>query len=104
MNITDDETRFLRQLGLQLRQERLKHNESQKIFAERLGISRQSYGKMEKGAPTIPIGYWLKAAILLGLFENWQELIKPRNTNLFDRLQQEQTERKRASKSERKGL
>ena len=101
MNINEDESRFLSQLGQQLRQERLKHNESQQLFAERLGISRQSYGKMEKGAATTPIGYWLKAATLLGLFENWQELIKPRNTNLFDRLLQEQTKRKRAGRSKK---
>lgn len=98
MNITDDEIRLLSQLGQLLRRERLKLNESQQLFAERLGVSRQTYSKMEKGAATTPVGYWLKAASMLGMFEAWQQLVKPRETNLFENLLNEQSRRRRAGK------
>lgn len=98
MNITDDEARLLSQLGQLLHRERLKLNESQQIFAERLGISRQTYSRMEKGAATTPIGYWLKASSMLGMFEAWQQLVKPSETNLFEKLLNEQSGRRRAGK------
>jgi len=49
-------------LGHRLRQSRIKHNESQLIFAQRIGVSRQTYAKMENGHLTTPIGLWINAS------------------------------------------
>ena len=52
-----DEQILLQALAERLRTARLQRNESQALFAERIGISRITYAKMEKGNPAIPIGY-----------------------------------------------
>ncbi|MDL1968834.1 MAG: helix-turn-helix domain-containing protein, partial [Deltaproteobacteria bacterium] len=40
---------LLLRLGERLKEARLARNESQELFAQRLGLTRQSYSKMEKG-------------------------------------------------------
>jgi len=42
---------LLLRLGERLKEARLARNESQELFAQRLGLTRQSYSKMEKGSP-----------------------------------------------------
>jgi transcriptional regulator with XRE-family HTH domain len=54
--------RGLYNLGLRLRAERLKRNESQSTFAARIGVSVPTLRKMEGGDPTVTIGKW--AAVL----------------------------------------
>jgi len=82
-------------LGSRLRQLRIQHDETQARFAERLGISRQTYAKLEAGNPTTPIGLWVKASQLLNRTDDWDALLKEK-ANLFeqyDRRQQSQRQR-----------
>lgn len=88
----------LRQLAQRLRQARLQRNESQEVFAARLGLSRQSYSKMENGAATTPIGVWLAASALLGRLTTWEGVLAEQE-NLFERFEQQKNVRKRARKT-----
>ena len=58
-----DET--LQKLGLRLRAERLRRDDTQAIFAARLGISVPTLRKMESGDPSVLVGYWLAALKVL---------------------------------------
>lgn len=91
----------LQQLGKRLKEARLSRNESQDSFAQRLCLSRQSYGKMEKGAPQTPIGNWLAACSLLDRLGDWQEILADRE-DLFAKFEKLRTPRQRAGAT-RKG-
>ncbi len=97
INTTIDSQQFLSQLGERLKQARLTRNESQELFASRLGITRQSYAKMEKGDPTTSIGYWINASHLLGKLQSWQKVLQD-DENLFDKFEQMTSGKKRAGK------
>ena len=56
-----DPQSLLSQLGERLKQSRLARNESQELFVSRHGITRQSYARMEKGAPTTSDGTKVQA-------------------------------------------
>jgi transcriptional regulator with XRE-family HTH domain len=55
----------LKSLGSRLRNERLRRNDTQAIFAARLGISVPTLRKMESGDPRVSVGYWLAALDVL---------------------------------------
>ncbi len=80
---------------------RLSRNESQAVFAARIGLTRQTYSKMEKGNPTIPIGKWLAASEILRLLPTWKKVLI-REDNLFEQYERKQITRKKAGKK-RKG-
>ena len=88
---------ILKELGARLKQSRLNRNESQELFASRLGITRQSYAKMEKGDPAVSIGNWLNASQILGKLQSWQSVLQS-DTNLFDQFEQQESPRQRAGK------
>lgn len=100
LDITDQEE-ILRQMAQRLRTARLQRNESQEIFAARIGISRQTYIKMEGGVATIPIGHWLTASSLLDRLESWRGVLAETD-NLFERYEQQQVRRKRASRKQKR--
>lgn len=52
-------------LGSRLRSERLKRNETQAVFAARIGVSVPTLRKMESGDATVLIGYWATAMDVL---------------------------------------
>ena len=95
-NINCDIESLLKQLGDRLKRARLARNESQDVFAARVGLTRQSYSKMEKGGASISIGYWLAASDILGRLQTWQEVLAERE-NLFEQFEQKKLKRKRAS-------
>lgn len=95
INKTLDSETLLKQLGERLREARLARNESQELFAQRLGITRQSYSKMEKGWPQTPIGSWLAAAAILGRLADWQGILAA-PPDLFAQLERGNTRRQRA--------
>jgi len=101
IDIEYQEQETLLQLGNRLRTARLQRNESQEVFAARLGISRQSYNKMENGAPTTPVGHWLTASALLNRLDSWNQVLAE-SENLFERFEQQQTKRKRASRKRKR--
>jgi DNA-binding XRE family transcriptional regulator len=95
VNINDRGVRILNQLGKRLMQARLARNESQEVFAARIGLTRQTYSKMEKGAATVPLGYWLAASDILGRLQTWQDVLLEKE-DLFEQFERNQSKRKRA--------
>ncbi|MEI8122216.1 MAG: helix-turn-helix transcriptional regulator [bacterium] len=51
----------LQKLGVRLRAERLRRNDTQTIFAARIGVSVPTLRKMEQGDPSVLVGYWAAA-------------------------------------------
>ena len=82
-------------LGKRLREARLARNESQELFAQRLGLTRQSYSKMEKGSPQTLIGNWLEASSILGRLDDWQDMLAEKE-DLFAKLERKKSKRQRA--------
>lgn len=100
MNIEEQPQEILKGLGNRLKASRLARNESQELFASRLGLSRQSYSKMEQGAPNISIGNWLNACHILGKLESWQNVLAE-DKNLFEQFEERNSVRKRAGSKRR---
>lgn len=86
---------LLLQFGERLKEARLARNESQELFAQRLGLTRPSYNKMEKGSPQTLIGKWLEASSILGRLDGWQDVLAPKE-DLFAKLKRKTSKRQRA--------
>ena len=101
INDDNDIESLLKKLGDRLREARLSRNESQELFAQRVGVTRQSYSKMEKGHPRTPIENWLVASSLLDRLEGWEEVLAPPE-DLFAEFARRKDQRRRAGRK-RKG-
>ena len=66
---------MLKRMGALLREERLRRNESQEIFAARLGVHRSTLQRMEKGDPEVRIEAWVWFIHLAGIDLNVLELM-----------------------------
>ncbi len=77
----------LKSLGSRLRAERLRRNESQAIFAARLGISVPTLRKMESGDPGVLVGYWVVALDVLDRVEDLDAVLAAPE-DLFDKYDQ----------------
>ena len=60
-------SRQLLALGARLRDARLRRKVTSVLFAERMGVSRDTLHRMERGDPNIAIGTYAKALRVLGL-------------------------------------
>ena len=60
-------SRQVQALGERLRHARLRRNLTTVIFAERMGVSRDTLHRLEKGDPGISLGTYLRALRVLGL-------------------------------------
>jgi transcriptional regulator with XRE-family HTH domain len=54
-------------LGERLRLARVRRDLATELFAERMGVSRETLRRLEKGDPTIAIGTYMRALRVLGL-------------------------------------
>ncbi len=94
-------------MGLQMRKARQLKNDRQRDLAARMGVSRLTVMKMEKGgteACRIPLETWLKAADHLDLLETWDEVmqVKPDPFEVYDKkIEQENSIRKSRVKKHR---
>jgi transcriptional regulator with XRE-family HTH domain len=79
-----DSASALSALGAKLRAARIERNESMGVFAERIGVSRPTLRDMERGAPTVQMGYWMNAFWALGRLDEVAALLPPR-VSLIDR-------------------
>jgi transcriptional regulator with XRE-family HTH domain len=86
---------ILKQLGQRLKEARLARNESQELFAQRLGLTRQSYSRMEKGSPQTLIGNWLAASSILGRLDDWKDVLAGKE-DLFIQFEKKSSKRQRA--------
>jgi len=57
-------------LGQRMKLARLRRSLSSALFAERVGVSRDTLHRLEKGDPTIALGTYLRALRVLGLEED----------------------------------
>ena len=88
----------LQKLGSRLRTERLQRNESQAVFAARIGVSAPTLRKMESGDPTVLVGHWATALDLLDR-ANDIDAILAETEDLFARYEKTKTSlRRRASR------
>lgn len=62
--------RQLAALGERMRLARMRRKISSELFAERMGISRETLRRLEKGDPTIAMGTYMRALRVLGLDED----------------------------------
>ena len=76
---------FLPELGKNLRLARKKHfpKDNMKAFSLRVGISRATYQKMEKGDLSVSLKYYYQAAILLRVESDFMQLFLLKES-LFD--------------------
>jgi len=76
---------YLPQLGAHLRQARKQRFSSDGLsdFALRIGVSRATLQKMEKGDLSVTMGRYYRAAEVLGLTDGFNQLLKPEQS-LFD--------------------
>ena len=95
------ETALLHSLGLRLRDERIRRNDSQAKFAARIGVSIPTLRKMEEGDPSVRIGHWFAALSVLGREKDFDALLAPQE-DLFARFEKMTAPvRKRAARSSR---
>jgi transcriptional regulator with XRE-family HTH domain len=88
-------------LGSRLRNERLKRNETQAMFAARIGVSVPTLRKMESGAPTVLIGHWATSLDILDRAGDINALLAEPD-DLFARYEMlKAPARRRASRSAR---
>jgi len=63
-------SRLLGQLGMNLRQARLRRHYSAETVAERAGISRKTLSRVEQGDPAVALGIYARVLQALGLVED----------------------------------
>ena len=90
-------SRFLSELGDNIRMARLRRRLRAEMVAQRAGISRPTLVSIEKGLPSVSIGAYMQVLMVLGLAEDL--LLVARDDVLGRKLQDAQlTVRERAPK------
>jgi len=79
----DEEQAALEALGKALKTNRKRRGDTQADAADRCGVSRETYRKMEQGNPGTGIGNWVRAIRLYGDMNQLEALFP---TSLFDQL------------------
>lgn len=78
-------TASIHEMGNGLRQARAHNypNDTQADFAKRIGVSRYTYQKMERGETSVAMGHYFRAAQLLSLESRFERLFDDAPTSLF---------------------
>lgn len=84
-------------LGSRLRDARLKRNDTMATFAERLGVSERTVRAMEQGRPTVQIGAWINALLILEALDSLTHVLE-RRESLLDQARNARPQRQRASR------
>ncbi len=83
LGITNEEQAALEALGKALKTNRKRRGDTQADAADRCGVSRETYRKMEQGNPGAGIGNWFRAIRLYGDMSQLGALFP---SSLFDQL------------------
>jgi len=95
---SDHVSNVCKQIGQNLHALRVSRlDETQEMMAARIGVSRKTYIRMEKGDPTVKIGYWLEAAMIAHTLDQWKSLFSDKES-LFSQRDLMQSTRKRVRK------
>lgn len=99
MFLSGDCEEAMKGLGDRLRHERLRRNESQKVFASRIGTTIPTLAKMEIGNPTVRLGLWVNALDILNRLSDLNHILEPQE-DLFAKYERIRLPkiRKRASR------
>lgn len=76
-------------LGQRLRVLRVKRNETQAVFAARIGVAIPTLRDMEQGKPTVQIGAWVNAIWALGRLVDLEQVLASR-ADIFEQLAAQQ--------------
>lgn len=88
----------LRSLGSRLSDARLSRNETQAMFAARIGVSVPTLRKMEAGDPGVTLGHWVVALEMLDRIDDLDSLLAEKE-DLFARYEKmNHPKRKRAAR------
>ncbi len=83
--ISIDAQTALTELGLRLKAARVQRNETQALFAARIGVAIPTLRDMEQGKATVQIGAWINALWALDRLSELNQVLATQAT-LFDRL------------------
>jgi len=70
--------RSLKKFGSDLAMARRKRNLTMMMMAERLGVAKSTYLRIEKGDPTVSLGAYAMALFVLGFGDALGDLVDPR--------------------------
>ncbi|MDZ7839205.1 MAG: helix-turn-helix domain-containing protein [Gammaproteobacteria bacterium] len=75
-----------RRMGEHLREGRRRRfpRDTQDDFARRIGVSRYTYHKMERGDPSVALRSYLAAAVQLGIERQFADGLSPPTRPFFD--------------------
>jgi transcriptional regulator with XRE-family HTH domain len=90
----DESISALKDLGERLRERRIERQQTQRLFAQRIGVSVPTLRAMEEGRPTVAVGHWADALWAIGNLDDLKQLLQPPQS-LFARAQIEEAARKR---------
>ncbi|MBK5275831.1 MAG: helix-turn-helix domain-containing protein [Desulfuromonadales bacterium] len=94
-------TSYLESLGARLKEERLRKNDTQLMFAARIGVSIPTLKKMEDGNPSVQIGSWSTALRMLDRESDLDYLFAPPEDLFVKYNQASAPKRRRASRVQR---
>ena len=72
LELEQTEKDLLKTLGARLKAARKAQKATQSEFGDIIGITRQTYSKMEHGDPNIDVGYWIKVCTILDSHGAWE--------------------------------
>ena len=96
--------RALKKFGADVRIARLKRGFTAEMMAQRIGIHRSTYSKMEKGDPMVGLGAYSAALFCLGLGTPLSDLIDQRNDDIGLLLDLERLPKRARPKKNPQGL
>lgn len=67
----------LKQFGLHIRTARLRRGESEALAAQRTGVSRQTWRRLEAGEPSVSLGLMFEAMTIYGFSQQLFDLADP---------------------------
>jgi transcriptional regulator with XRE-family HTH domain len=99
MKITDQLTdeSILRELGVRLARVRLERNLTQAALAEQAGISKRTVERLESGTVATHLSGLLRVCRVLGLMEQFENLIPEEVASPMAQLKRQGEKRQRAS-------
>jgi DNA-binding XRE family transcriptional regulator len=74
--------RSLAKLGIDIATARRKRNLTVVMMAERIGVAKSTYLKVEKGDPSVSMGVYAMALFVLGLGDALGDIVDPRRDDI----------------------
>lgn len=96
--------RSLRNLGADLNVARRKRGLTVAMVAERIGTAKSTYLRIEKGDPTVSMGTYAMALLVLGFGDALDGIVNPRRDEQGLMLDEERLPRRVRTKKEPKAL